>query len=109
MDLELGPDHEESRPHSRLGTWWRQALLPRAVFSTPLILTMTDFTDDTKMPFGKYKGEKLKDVSASYLLWLYGQMETQKQSQGPLFRYIKANLKVLEKEAEEERDYEAGC
>lgn len=65
---------------------------------------MADFNDDTKMPFGKHKGAKLKDVPASYLLWLYGQMEAQKQSQGPLFRYLKANLKVLEKEAEEERD-----
>lgn len=29
------------------------------------------FTDETLMPFGKYKGEKLINVPASYLLWLY--------------------------------------
>lgn len=58
--------------------------------------------DESKMPFGKHKGEKLKDVPASYLIWLFGEMEGKKQSQGPLFQYIKDNLKVLEKEAEEQ-------
>jgi hypothetical protein len=27
-------------------------------------------TDQDLMPFGKYKGEKMEDVPASYLLWL---------------------------------------
>lgn len=63
---------------------------------------MTDFNDDTKMPFGKHKGTKLKDVPASYLLWLYGEMASQKTPQGPLFQYLKVNLRALEEEAREE-------
>lgn len=27
--------------------------------------------DDSKMPFGKYKGEKIGNIPADYLLWLY--------------------------------------
>lgn len=30
-------------------------------------------TDQDLMPFGKYKGEKMEDVPASYLLWLRDQ------------------------------------
>lgn len=28
-------------------------------------------TDESLMPFGKHKGEKMANVPASYLLWLY--------------------------------------
>ena len=27
--------------------------------------------DNSPMPFGKYRGKKMIDVPASYLLWLY--------------------------------------
>jgi hypothetical protein len=30
-----------------------------------------ELTDESIMPWGKYRGRKLKDVPASYLLWLY--------------------------------------
>lgn len=30
-------------------------------------------TDTDRMPFGKYKGEPLSDVPASYLSWLWNQ------------------------------------
>lgn len=30
-----------------------------------------DLTDNSPMPFGKYKGTKLENVPASYLIWLY--------------------------------------
>lgn len=63
---------------------------------------MAKLTDDDKMPFGKHKGTAMKSVPAQYLLWLYGEMEAKKQSQGPVYGYIKENLKVLEKEVEEE-------
>jgi len=39
-------------------------------------MSMTEFkrlTDETLMPWGKHKGEMLKDVPANYLLWLEGQ------------------------------------
>lgn len=67
---------------------------------------MTNFNDESRMPFGKHKGVKLKDVPAGYLCWLYGEMEGKKDWQGPLFTYLKDNLKVLEKEAEEEANGE---
>jgi len=28
-------------------------------------------TDESPMPFGKYKGEKMANVPASYLKWIY--------------------------------------
>lgn len=31
------------------------------------------WTDDTVIPWGAHKGKKLKDLDASYLLWLYEQ------------------------------------
>lgn len=33
------------------------------------------FNDVDKMPFGKFEGELLQDVPASYLNWLYGNMD----------------------------------
>ena len=54
-------------------------------------------TDNSIMPFGKYKGEKLCNVSAKYLLWLY-----YKGCYGELKEYIVNNLDVLEKELDEQ-------
>ena len=51
-------------------------------------------TDEDKMPIGKYKGEKLANVPASYLLWLWDQGNIF----GPLKDYIKENLDVLRAE-----------
>lgn len=52
------------------------------------------YTDETLMPFGKYKGIKLCNVPASYLLWLH---DTGKAF-GELNIYIKDNLSVLRQE-----------
>lgn len=30
-----------------------------------------NLADSDPMPFGKYKGQKMEDVPAQYLLWLY--------------------------------------
>lgn len=48
--------------------------------STPTLVTqgesqMQDWTDETEMPFGKYKGRKLQEVPASYLMWLNDQTD----------------------------------
>lgn len=64
---------------------------------------MTHFTDETRMPFGKYKGTKLANVPASYLLWLYEQikpMAPNKRSldQKYLLEYIEDNKEISEKE-----------
>lgn len=36
---------------------------------------MTDHFEDIIMPFGKYKGEQLLDIPASYLEWIYDNLE----------------------------------
>ena len=51
-------------------------------------------TDESKMPFGKYAGQKLANVPASYLLWLYNE----NKCYGELKSYIKENLQVLQTE-----------
>jgi uncharacterized protein (DUF3820 family) len=50
--------------------------------------------DNSIMPYGKHKGEKMANVPASYLLWLY---ENDKCS-GDIKRYIIENKSDLEKE-----------
>ncbi len=72
-------------------------------------------TDDSIMPFGKYKGEKLRDVRASYLLWLNAQWDDnpieEKENVNPVYlrvqkelkRYIEENLEILKMERNKER------
>ena len=55
-------------------------------------------TDDSPMPFGKHEGERMEDVPAKYLVWLYNDG----LKEGPVRRYIEDNLKVLEQEIEEQ-------
>jgi len=51
-------------------------------------------TDESKMPFGKYQGEKMANVPAKYLMWLY----YEKKVYGDLKVYIEENKDVLELE-----------
>lgn len=50
--------------------------------------------DESLMPFGKYKGEKMANVPPDYLLWLY--------ENGKCFsdikKYIKDNLDAIKSE-----------
>lgn len=55
---------------------------------------MEKFTDESLMPFGKYKGQPLIKVSASYLLWLYDK----DLKSGPLRTYIEENMDALKLE-----------
>lgn len=48
-------------------------------------------TDQDLMPFGKYKGERMENVPASYLLWL----REQGCSNPEVREYIKENETVL--------------
>jgi uncharacterized protein (DUF3820 family) len=60
--------------------------------------------DDSPMPFGKHKGEKMANVTAAYLMWLYNDGKCNKE-----FReYIEDNLDVLKQEIKRENkdDYE---
>lgn len=53
-------------------------------------------TDESTMPIGKYKGEKLANVPPDYLLWLYENGNIY----GELKEYIKDNLDVIKSEIE---------
>lgn len=55
--------------------------------------------DSTVMPFGKYRGEKLANVPASYLLWLYDQNSTSIDGR-KVCHYVRENLDVLKAEIE---------
>lgn len=50
--------------------------------------------DQSLMPFGKYKGRKMEDVPADYLLWL----RDQKCRNQEVSDYIEENLSALCKE-----------
>lgn len=50
-----------------------------------------EFTDETPMPFGKYKGTKLANVPAEYLMYLYDNDKVI----GHLKNYIEDNKDVL--------------
>lgn len=51
-------------------------------------------TDESIMPIGKYKGQKMANVPAEYLLWLYENGNIY----GELKEYIKNNLDVIKSE-----------
>lgn len=57
---------------------------------------MVHYTDETLMPFGQYKGEKLANVPPHYLLWCYDNILN---LSGALKQYIDENRHVLEIEA----------
>jgi hypothetical protein len=50
-----------------------------------------ELTDKSPIPFGKYKGEKLANVPASYLLWALDNV----QLHDNMKRYIEKNKDVL--------------
>lgn len=47
--------------------------------------------DNSIIPFGKFKGEKLANVPESYLIWLYNEGKCF----GALRNYIEENLDVM--------------
>ncbi len=61
--------------------------------NTPKIINMALY-DNSPMPFGKYKGEKMENVPASYLLWLYDENKCNKEVRD----YIEDNIDVLKEE-----------
>ncbi len=60
-----------------------------------------DVTDESMMPFGKYKGEKLANVPAEYLLWLYENNKVY----GGIKKYIEENLDVIRMEINQKNKY----
>ena len=59
-------------------------------------------TDESIMPFGKYKGKEMANVPASYLLWIYDEWTLPNPRFGFVHQevkaYIEENLDVLRKE-----------
>jgi uncharacterized protein (DUF3820 family) len=53
-------------------------------------------TDESIMPFGKHKGEKLANIPAEYLLWLYDEG----RFYGELKTYIADNMDSIKAEIE---------
>jgi len=53
-------------------------------------------SDYDSMPFGKYKGDCMEDVPASYLHWLWTNGMDKKKD--PVANYIRENLSALEME-----------
>ena len=51
-------------------------------------------TDNDPIPWGKYKGDKMINVPASYLIWLYDNNKCDEEVR----RYIEDNMDVLIKE-----------
>ena len=54
----------------------------------------TAMNDESIMPFGKYKGEKLANVPPSYLLWLFDEGKCY----GELRTYIADNMDAIKAE-----------
>jgi uncharacterized protein (DUF3820 family) len=63
---------------------------------------MIPYTDNTVMPFGKYKGKTLANVPASYLLYIYDEGFMIPPG---LRQYINENMRLLDSEARREKGY----
>lgn len=54
--------------------------------------------DNSIMPFGKYKGQKMANIPASYLIWIYENSKCTPE----IAYYINNNLDVLREEIKRE-------
>lgn len=55
---------------------------------------MAEFNDNSVMPFGKYKGKKMIEIPADYLIWLHDQGCSNHQVK----KYLNDNIDVLKTE-----------
>ena len=60
---------------------------------------MGPLNDRSFMTFGKYAGIRMANVPAEYLIWIY----ENKKCRADVAEYVKENLDVLRKQAEEEK------
>ncbi len=60
-------------------------------------MSTKELTDEDRMPFGKYKGQRMSDVPASYLHWLWTNGKEADQV-CPVADYIRRNLDALKME-----------
>lgn len=56
-----------------------------------------ELTDNCPMPFGKFKGEAMADVTAHHLLWFHDQFKDKKLygAHVQVFKYVQDNLDAL--------------
>jgi len=54
-------------------------------------------TDESPMPWGKYKGTAMCNVPATYLIWIYDNDKIDK----PVREYVEDNRELLDKETEQ--------
>lgn len=61
---------------------------------------MNQLNDASKMPFGQYKGKRIKQIPAQYILWLGSQFENSYwyDEQKQIHTYYQLNKDILEKE-----------
>jgi len=60
---------------------------------------ITTLTDDSLMPWGIYKGQKMANVPAHYLLWVRNNMKWGGKIM-PVINYTTDNLEILQKEVQ---------
>lgn len=58
---------------------------------------MDVLTDDSRMPWGQYAGQKMIDVPGKYLMWIHTNMD-RNQNNKNVHDYIVENLDVIKKE-----------
>ena len=59
---------------------------------------MTELTDISPMPFGKYKGEPMQDIPANYLHYLWNAGMKNKVETDSVAEYIRRSLSALKLE-----------
>jgi uncharacterized protein (DUF3820 family) len=59
---------------------------------------LSPLEDEDLMPFGKYKGDKMQDVPAKYLLYINDMIGTNARVK----QYIQANLEIIKLQAKNE-------
>lgn len=67
---------------------------------------MAILTDDSPMPYGKFKDTKMANVPDNYLLWLYRNTREDHFNK-PVFRYIEENLNAIEANVHRTREKDA--
>lgn len=58
--------------------------------------------DNSQMPFGKYFGQKMANIPASYLKWLWDSGAVSVKKWNKVYWYIKENADALNKELREQ-------
>ena len=60
-------------------------------------------TDNSPMPYGKYKGKKMGEVPDEYLLWLYTYSSPCDNPEDRVIAYIEENLDAIKANIDREK------